>query len=298
VVTDASDPEEVATLRQAGAAGLLPPTLLGADGALIEALGEQALRAWEASREPAPASSIDMPFRANLERLVRDALHEFRTPLTTLMVYASMLADRVSGDLTGSQGCYVDHLVRSGNRLVREFDDLRDTIRLVLGSLDAQPGPCPVEEILDAVTRTLPEGQLPPHIKRETPGIDQVEVWCDGEQIGKALSRILGFAEKVSSEGVLPTLTVRRQGEWVELAVEYEGLRPTESDLCIVREGIEWCEGYYKSVAKVFGLGMDLAMRFIERNGSRLVLAERPFSGGVLSFELPAGEPQAEGPGR
>ena len=280
--------------RDSGAAGVLPCAFLQTDAERIRAFLEGVVGAWEAARA-AQVGERETEREASLsqfERLVRDAIHEFRTPLTVVLEFASLLEDGVAGDLDKKQLGYLEHIVRAGGGLVDAFDDFRDVVRFRFGSLAIRPRPTPILDIVAIAFDAVDDDRLALDTAIDP---DATVGIIDPDKMGKALGRLLRNGAKCAEPWTRLVVSARRADDEIELSAHYEGRSPSEGDIRLLRDGLVEIEGYEKSLTNVFGLGTLLAARVVELHGGSLELrSER--GGGALSFRIPVGEPEPAQP--
>ncbi len=63
-------------------------------------------------------------------RFVEDVAHEFRTPLTVIKEFASIIADGLGGEVTEKQAQYLNHITGSASDLAGLIDDFLNSSRL------------------------------------------------------------------------------------------------------------------------------------------------------------------------
>lgn len=225
------------------------------------------------------------PSGAELERYMRDAIHEFRTPLTTVIEFASLLADEIGGPVNERQRAYLEYVLSASDRMVEMFDDYRDGLRLHLATLGQRPAWTPSVEILEQAAARCSDTTI------EVDG-GAAHVWADGALMTTAVRRLIDAAHKLGAADRPVALTAERRGDRHCIDVVFEGLPPSDEDQRILVEGVVERDGYYRSLTRVFGLGVALASRLVTAAGGDLRL-HADAEGGRFRLRLPAG---VEGP--
>ncbi len=138
----------------------------------------------------------------NACRFVDRVSHEFRTPLTVLKKYSTLLRDGIAGALNDQQREMVDVLHDRANDLTLMFDAMLDLGRLDAGLFRIWRRPCRLDEILETVRRGVHEKATLRKITLETRvhNADQT-VWCDRDKLTKALTGLLAFLIRYSEDG-------------------------------------------------------------------------------------------------
>lgn len=216
---------------------------------------------------------------------LRDALNEFRTPLTAAVEFASILDDGIAGPLNAKQREYAGYIIEACHELLELYGDFRHSAGLRLGANDPDGQVFKigyaVEEAL-AVLKTT----------RVTFRLDEpdkpVKVYGDRDALVTAISRIAQRAAKCSTRGSEVVVRLRNVANVrVEIAVLDHGPTPTENDTQLLCDGLVNRGELTKSVTQVFGVGMELARAVVLGHGSELELAARGERGARIAFSLP-----------
>ena len=82
------------------------------------------------------------------QQFVDNVSHEFRTPLTVIMEYASLIADSIAGPVNEEQRRMLNVIDDRAGDLNHMVDDMLDVSKIHSGLLGAARIPCSVEEII------------------------------------------------------------------------------------------------------------------------------------------------------
>lgn len=280
VVAVAGRPGDASSARASGVRATLPMSFLDAPDDLARSM------LLECAARPAPAGADD------LERTTRDALHEFRTPLTVILEFASLCLDGVGGELCDKHREYLGHLESAVLRLEEHLDDYRDTVLMRLGRLRPGPAGLPLRDAIEGALADLSdEVEFEDRVPRAS-----LVLGLDAGRVSLALMRLLGVARKWSrGEGAVRLSIAATDAEERTCRVEvtYAGLAPSEDDIRTLRDGlVETEHGVDRTVARVFGLGVAMATVFVESEGGTVRLARTP-DGGRFEVVLPLRSPGA-----
>jgi signal transduction histidine kinase len=284
IVAVCVDASEAKRARAHGASAAVPASLLRAPaGVACDVLADFLV-------------NRDHP-KAPLERFMCDAVHEFRTPLTVISEFAGLFEDGIGGPLTDRQETYIGYIQAAVERMGEQFDDYRDGLRMRLGTLSHVPSTDNVAQLLANAAHSM--------------GVDmtsasQLDSVClqdvDGKRLIEAVKRVIAGAKKLSAKGE-PV-----QIEWVappapksgalasgpglaEIRVSYQGVVLSEEDVAVLAEGtVMRANGFYRSVARVFGLGVSMARLFLIQSGGSLGVELAEKSGGTFVIHLPVQE--------
>lgn len=174
------------------------------DGAVVAVQGlaedmtveNAVLRALEDARREAEAGdAAKTDFLANTS-------HEFRTPLTSLLAAAEMLAE---SDLDAGQAGLLEVVQRAGLRLLGLVDDVLDTSRLSAGRLRLRLGTVDVDGVLERV-----DAWAAPQARARGIGFRVVraddaprELHTDAARLEQVLGHLVGNALKFTDQGAV-----------------------------------------------------------------------------------------------
>lgn len=275
----------------AGRTPAVPRRLLDGPGVLArEVLMDFAGGSTGPDLDSAPDRAPDPAF----ERFLRDALHEFRTPLTVIVEFASLCTEGIGGPLTDQQRGYLEHVIRAAGRLEEQFDDFRETA--LLGT--RTPGETPATDratALSAVAEAVSSrgARLAP-----VPSGGWGSLAVDADLLTRVVTRVLDCAAKWSRGDEPLCTSVEEDPEdarRVHVVVEYAGISPTAEDAMLLVDPPAVPEGSpYRSVARVFGLGIAMATSSLACCGGQISLEPAEDGrGGRFVIQLPTGTDRA-----
>lgn len=276
VVVVGANVSETSGARKSGVNATFPDSLLQVpDDLAVSMLHELAA-------EP-PSNSVTT---ASLEQFMRDAIHEFRTPLTVVIEFASLCDEGIGGTLSERHEDYVRHVLKAAGRLSEHFDDYRDAIRMQLGTSVLTEGE---SNLADLVETALRNREMPAEF--ECPNEYEAVDAMHGPLLTKAVERVLSAALKWRRTDAPIDVEVRQNSDGSnasEVRIGFCGLEPGETDIAVIKEGFRECDhGLHRSVARVFGLGVAMSRLFLESIGGSLHLESRKGSGGVYVLTVP-----------
>ena len=126
------------------------------------------------------------------QQFVDNVSHEFRTPLTVIREFASIVRDGIDGPVTPQQGTRLSTLINRSDDLARMVDDLLDTSRLEVGLLKAYRAKHDLSGIVDQVVRMLTPRAEAKNISIHVHEIPtDVMVFCDEEKMRRTLINLV-----------------------------------------------------------------------------------------------------------
>jgi two-component system sensor histidine kinase KdpD len=259
----------------------------------LAALADQAAMALERVRLTIAAAQAGA--REDSQKL-RTALlsslsHDLRTPLTAIRGAAETLAR--SGDSldAATQADLLASITQNTERMTKFLGSVTELARIETGEIRPRRERVALAETIEAAIARVPAATYA--------GVniapDASQVIADPALLEQCLVNILDNAAKYSPEGSRITVTARRAGGRIAIAVADEGVGISPSDLPLV------FDSFFRAtrgdrVASGTGLGLAIAKAFTEAmDGTIRAMSPRPdlpadgAPGTVITLELPAG---------
>ena len=229
-------------------------------------------------------------------RFVDNVAHEFRTPLTVIKEFASIIRDGLGGPVTPDQEGFLDYIDAATRDLSQMVDDFLDTSKLRANRLRVDRKQHCVGELFDQVRQTALTRAMTKSVK-----IDEViyedlpPIFCDLEKAGRALLNLVTNAIKFSPEGG----TVRLEASPaptlgdVRISVSDKGPGLSEDDIAVIGERFEQGKPTrHKKAGKGFGLGLHIAKELARLNLGQMDIDSELGVGSTFSFTLPTWSPR------
>ena len=241
-------------------------------------------RELERTRQAAEqASEVKSLFLANMS-------HEVRTPLTSVLGAAEMLAD---SPLDPGAAALVRIVQRSAEKLHRLVNDILDVSRLEAGKLDVQESLISLQDVAaDAITWAGPlahqEGLaftwwLDPELPKQ--------VYGDPMRISQVLTNLIGNALKFTEAGEvrLRVEVERQRGHLVDtrFSVEDTGIGIPEDQIDVLFESFTQADTSTTRKYGGAGLGLRICQELVDLMHGTLDVTSTPGKGSRFSFTLP-----------
>ncbi len=241
-------------------------------------------RELERTRQAAEqANEVKSLFLANMS-------HEVRTPLTSVLGAAEMLAD---AGLDPGAAALVHIVQRSAEKLHRLVNDILDVSRLEAGKLDVQESLISLQDVAaDAITWAGPlahqEGLaftwwLDPELPRQ--------VYGDSMRISQVLTNLIGNALKFTESGEvrLRVEVERQRGHVVDarFTVEDTGIGIPEDQVDVLFESFTQADTSTTRKYGGAGLGLRICQELVDLMHGTLTVTSRPGKGSTFAFTLP-----------
>lgn len=231
---------------------------------------------------------------ARLSRLKTDFVslvsHELRTPMTSIRMFIETLALGRVKDPAQAQAV-LGLLQKETERLSVLIERVLDWARLESGRREYHREAKPVGAVVDAAVSAF-RTQRHEHDYRldvqVADGLPALNV--DTEALAGALLNLLQNAFKYSGEDKHIRLSARREGKWVGLEVQDNGMGIAPRDRKRVFERFYRVDNLLTRKTEGSGLGLAIAKRIVEAHGGRIAVHSELGKGSRFTILLPAGK--------
>jgi signal transduction histidine kinase len=223
------------------------------------------------------------------ERVLAVVTHDLRSPLSNILLGASMLATnpQVRAKPVGHDVAL--RIARAGQRMQRLLRDLLDVTTLETGELVLKPSRHRVADIFDEVADLYePLAQEKRLTLRIEPPAQPLDVFCDSDRLVQVIGNLLGNALKFTPAGGEISLRAELSPGGLSFVV-------TDSGPGIAQDAIPHLfEPYWKidrADRRGAGLGLSIAKALIEAQGGQIWVESVLGRGSAFHFTLPSAFP-------
>lgn len=222
--------------------------------------------------------------KINLD-LISVVSHEFNNLLTTIHLATTLLKE--------SEININKERLKFYSIIEQNYTLLRDYIRMLLNKSRIESGRIKlnltrveIRKLIKEVLFSLQPLILEKNLKIATDFPSKIiPVECDGDIIELVLSNLISNAIKYSNPGGVIKISIEKKGDWVEVAVEDNGIGIKKDDIENITKGFyRTDEG--KKHAKGFGIGLKMVKEFLELHGSDIKIESEEGKGSRFSFQL------------
>ncbi|MCP4887220.1 MAG: hybrid sensor histidine kinase/response regulator [Planctomycetaceae bacterium] len=230
-------------------------------------------------------------------QFVDNVSHDFRTPLTVIKEYVSLISEGIVGDVNAEQCRMLNTVEDRADDLNTMVDDMLDVSKMEAGVLSVCRKKCTAQEIFDRVhpnlekKASLRDVNLDIHIAPDLP-----DLYCDREKAARVMINLVVNAIKfcgTPGRVVVSAVHLPKTNE-VEIRINDNGPG-------IAPELLTSIFGRFKQIdtvpssqsTKGFGLGLSIAKELSRLNFGNINVESEVGQGSTFAFTIPCNDPVA-----
>lgn len=251
------------------------------DSAQVEAALRQRAEALD------EANRLKSAFIANVS-------YEIRTPLTTLIGFAEILAEEYFGELNRRQKEYCQGILETSQNLMTVVSDTLDLASIEAGIMSLELDAVDVHGLLAGTLKLVRERSRLKSLKVEfdcPPDIGWIV--ADGRRLRQVFFNLMSNAVRFAPARGRVGLTARKANDEVVISISDTGPGMNEEQ---IRRAVQpFSRGADPEVdGRGAGLGLSLVTRFVELHAGRVEIRSAPGRGTTVICRLPTGATRAE----
>ncbi len=219
---------------------------------------------------------------------VDNVSHEFRTPLTVVKEFASLLTDGLCGPLNEKQHRAAQVISDRADDLACMVNDMLDVSRLRAGILTVWRRPARLADVVQHLRPMLERKAARNNVRLafEIPD-DLPPVFCDAGKLSQVITNLLVNAVKFSGDDGRVKLWARADHPCrVVVGVSDDGPGIETDKLRLIFERFAQLENDTDSSTKGVGLGLAIVKDFVTLNLGEISVESTPGNGSTFSFAL------------
>jgi PAS domain S-box-containing protein len=243
-------------------------------------LAEQNTRLQWQSRELEKANRLKSEFLASMS-------HELRTPINALIGYASLMLDRIYGDLTPRQEEGLNRIQGAAQHLLALINDILDLAKIEAGRMPLHLDDVTLADIVTEISQ-----QIEPLVKKKKLSFNvemppkPLTLHTDRTKVKQILLNLLSNAVKFTHKGGI-WVTISKDEEDLRFDVRDTGIGIKESDIESMWEDFRQVDQSRTREFGGTGLGLSITRKLVDALGGH-VFAESVFGkGSTFTVVLP-----------
>jgi signal transduction histidine kinase len=228
------------------------------------------------------------------DEFVSTVSHEFKTPLTTITGFLSVMLDGETGPITEQQVKFLQIAKAAAKRLAGLVSDLLDLSRLEGGAkMELRP-----LDLLELVGQSV-ENHRPMAAEGGknlawTPPARLSQVLGDQRWLGLVVDNLVSNALKFTRPGGSVTVVARDKGEFTMVEIADDGIGIPAQDRDKIFERFYRASNRTEVNASGTGLGLAIAREVVAKHGGKIWFDSEPGRGTTFRFVVPAARQEAE----
>jgi hypothetical protein len=220
-------------------------------------------------------------------RFIDTLSHELKTPLTSIIAAAGLLAEELQTSADESYQKLIQTIIHNANTLETRLAELLDIVKTGSGKLQLQLEPVDMKSLILGTCM-----QISPLLRNKQQTLntelpDSIPIiHGDGQRLEQVLLNLMTNAVKFTPEGGKITVRVRKQDTGLVIDVHDDGIG-------IAKEQQDRLFKPYSRLSSDrqrhpgLGLGLALAKQVVELHGGRIWVDSEPGKGSTFSFFVP-----------
>ncbi len=213
--------------------------------------------------------------------------HELKTPLTSIIAAAGLLAEELEATGDASYQRLIQTIIHNANTLETRLAELMDIVKTGSGSLQLKLEPVNIKSLLQGIgwqISPLLQGKEQ-NLNMDLPSSLPI-IHGDGPRLEQVVLNLMTNATKFTPKGGSITLKARKQDTRLVIEVQDTGVGISKEEQ----------SSLFKPYSRLsadrqrhpgLGLGLALAKQVVELHGGKIWVESEPGKGSTFSFSLP-----------
>ncbi|PYG87344.1 PAS domain S-box-containing protein [Ruminiclostridium sufflavum DSM 19573] len=220
--------------------------------------------------------------------------HEFKTPLTSIMMGTDVLMEERMGRLNEDQRQFIEAIREDSNRLTKLVNDLLELMKIESAKAVFKFKKYPIKDIIQCSVKpfiqlVIQQGKTLYYDNKE----ENSYVLADFEKITWALNNLISNAIKYTDSGDEITITAKEEKNIVYVTVKDTGMGiPQEYHEKIFEKFVQVRDGDMEF--RGTGLGLAVVREIIEAHNGRIWCESEPDIGSSFTFTLYTAEKEQD----
>ncbi len=215
--------------------------------------------------------------------------HELRTPLNSILGFADLLKDALSGAADAKPSRYVHNILQSGRALLELINDLLDLAKIEAGRMEIRSEPLSVGDLFEGLENILKPLCEPRQLVIDTAVANNVPILqTDPGKLQQVLYNFLSNAIKFSPNGSVIDLVAVREGEQhVRISVTDRGPGIAMDKQQLIFEKFRQVDASVTRTHSGSGLGLAISKELTAMMGGTIGVRSAAGEGATFWIVLP-----------
>lgn len=219
--------------------------------------------------------------------------HEFRTPLTSIKGYVSLILDGSTGSINDQQKEFLSIVNKENERLANLISDMLDIQKIESGKMPYTFRDFNFYEFIENYKREMPQLEKKNSAKIAVSLAEDIPVlYADGDRIKQVLTNLVSNALKFSAPKPIINIAVKNEREYVQVDVADNGIGIAEKDMPKLFHKFQQIDTGSSRKVGGSGLGLAICKGIIEAHGGEIGVHSKLGKGSTFSFTIPKRMPK------
>lgn len=215
--------------------------------------------------------------------------HELRTPLNAIIGFTQTLQKEYFGDLNEKQMEYIGLVKSSGEHLLSLINDILNLAKIDSGSVEFTPENIKAEKYINEIVSIMAAQFKDKKIHLDYSIDDDIDLfYSDERKCKQILFNLLSNALKYTNEGGRVNINAFKEGEFVCIEVEDDGIGIKENDIEKVFQEFYQSDETRDQALGGAGIGLALTKRLVKMHGGEIGVESQLNKGSKFWFTVPA----------
>lgn len=222
-------------------------------------------------------------------RFLANMSHELRTPLNAIIGFSEMIQNQLLGPIGTERYLeYIGGIRESGEHLLDLISDILDMSKIEAGKYDLDLERFSIAKVIRMAVHMMEGRAVDASIKMIVLIDDEdVQVVADRRAVMQIMLNLLSNAVKFSPDGGDITITCKKTGEHIDIAVADNGMGIPAHKLQAIMKPFEQVSSEYTRDHEGSGLGLAITKELVEMHGGKIALESEIDKGTTVSIRLP-----------
>jgi signal transduction histidine kinase len=220
-------------------------------------------------------------------RFIDTLSHELKTPLTSIIAAAGLLAEELETTGDESYQKLSQTIIHNANTLETRLGELLDIVKTGSGRLQLQFEPVDIKSLLQGIgwqTSPILQGKEQ-NLTMDLPDSLPI-IHGDGQRLEQVVLNLMTNATKFTPKGGNITLRARKRDAELVIEVQDTGIGIAKEEQARLFKPYSRLSADRQRQPGL-GLGLALAKQVVELHGGKIWVVSEPGKGSIFSFSLP-----------